>query len=105
LCVVSCTLEVTTGETLTEGVDVVLAGPFLFFAVGSSLTIYTEGVIFLEDILTLSMAHSYGLDTMHMPTVSTVPQSVTAPVIDTGNINLSPIPEIGPENDITINVS
>jgi hypothetical protein len=23
----------------------------------------------------------------------------------TGNINLSPIPEIGPENDITINVS
>jgi hypothetical protein len=48
--------EVTTGETLTEGVDVVLAGPFLFFAVGSSLTIYTEGVIFLEDILTLSMA-------------------------------------------------
>ena len=49
--------------------------------------------------------HSYGLDTMHMPTVSTVPQSVTAPVIDTGNINLSPIPEIGPENDITINVS
>ena len=49
--------------------------------------------------------HSYGLDTMHMPTVSTVPQSVTAPVIDTGNINLTPIPEIGPENDFTINVS
>jgi hypothetical protein len=42
--------EVTTGETLTEGVDVVLAGPFLFFAVGSSLTIYTE------DLPTLSMA-------------------------------------------------
>jgi pentose-5-phosphate-3-epimerase len=48
--------EVTAGETLTEGVDVVLAGSFLFFAVGSSLTIYTEGVLSLEDLPTLSMA-------------------------------------------------
>ena len=48
--------EVTAGETLTEGVDVVLAGPFLFFAVGTSLTVYTERVLFLEDLLTLSMA-------------------------------------------------
>jgi hypothetical protein len=42
---------------------------------------------------------------MHMPTVSTVLQSVTAPVVDTGNINLTSIPEIGPEEDIAINVS
>lgn len=40
-----------------------------------------------------------------MPTVSTVSQSVTAPVVDTGNINLTSIPEIGPEEDIAINVS
>jgi hypothetical protein len=30
---------------------------------------------------------------------------VTAPVVDTGNINLTSIPEIGPEEDIAINVS
>ena len=48
--------EVTAGETITEGVDVVLAGPFIFLAVGTSLTVYTEGVLFLEDLLTLSMA-------------------------------------------------
>jgi hypothetical protein len=48
--------EVTAGETLTEGVDVVLVGSFFFFAVGSSLTIYTEGVLSLEDLPTLSMA-------------------------------------------------
>ena len=40
-----------------------------------------------------------------MPTVSTVSQSVTAPVIDTGNINLTSILEIGPEEDIAINAS
>jgi hypothetical protein len=30
---------------------------------------------------------------------------VAAPVVDTGNINLTSIPEIGPEDDIAINVS
>jgi hypothetical protein len=44
----------------------------------------------------------HGLDTMHMHSVSTVSQSVTAPVVDTGNINLTSIPEIGPEEDIYI---
>ena len=106
---VTSLLPVSTVLTTTSALpvyDVSSASVTHNYGLGSVPTVATSAS--LQPVYTCSNGvymHSYGLDAMHMPTVSTVQQSVTAPVVDTGNINSTPIPEIGPEDDITINVS